>query len=92
MKSKGFIILTAIFLSVIFITQFKLINRPVSDNDEGIYLTSFLLVNNGNPPYKKTYFSHRGLHKKTGKGNCPQGRVSQPRQKIDSRNMLHRKD
>ena len=57
MKSKGFIILTAIFLSVIFITQFKLINRPVSDNDEGIYLTSFLLVNNGNPPYKKTYFS-----------------------------------
>lgn len=57
MKSKGFIILTAIFLSVIFFTQFKLINRPVKDNDEGIYLTSFLLVDRGYPAYKKTYFS-----------------------------------
>src|SRR3989338_6923077 len=57
MKSKGFIILTAIFLLVIFFTQFKLINRPVTDNDEGIYLTSFLLVDKGYPAYKKTYFS-----------------------------------
>ena len=57
MKSKGFIILTAIFLSVIFFTQFKLINHPVKDNDEGIYLTSFLLVDRGYPAYKKTYFS-----------------------------------
>ena len=57
MKSKGFIILTTIFLSVIFFTQFKLINRPVTDNDEGIYLTSFLLVDKGYPAYKKTYFS-----------------------------------
>jgi len=57
MKSKGFIILTAIFLLIIFFTQFKLVNRPVTDNDEGIYLTSFLLVNRGNTPYKKTYFS-----------------------------------
>ena len=57
MKSKGFIILTAIFFSVIFFTQFKLINRPVKDNDEGIYLTSFLLVDKGYPAYKKTYFS-----------------------------------
>lgn len=57
MKSKGFIILTAIFLSVIFFTQLKLINRPVKDNDEGIYLTSFLLVDRGHPAYKETYFS-----------------------------------
>lgn len=57
MKSKRFIILTAFFLLVIFFTQFKLINRPVADNDEGIYLTSFLLVDKGYPAYKQTYFS-----------------------------------
>ncbi len=57
MKSKLFIILTVIFLLSIFFTQFKLINRPVRDNDEGIYLTSFLLVDRGFPAYKKTYFS-----------------------------------
>ena len=57
MKSKGFIILTVIFLLVIFFTQFKLINHPVVDNDEGIYLTSFLLVDRGYPAYKETYFS-----------------------------------
>ena len=57
MKSKGFIILTIIFLLIIFFTQFKLINRPVTENDEGIYLTSFLLVDKGYPAYKKTYFS-----------------------------------
>jgi len=57
MKNKSFIILTAIFLLVIFFTQFKLINRPSTDNDEGIYLTSFLLVDRGYSAYKKTYFS-----------------------------------
>lgn len=57
MKNKNLIILTAVFLLVIFFTQLKLINRPVADNDEGIYLTSFLLVDKGNPAYKKTYFS-----------------------------------
>ncbi|MCR4276948.1 MAG: glycosyltransferase family 39 protein [Candidatus Roizmanbacteria bacterium] len=57
MKGKIFIILTTIFLLVIFFTQFKLVNRPVSDNDEGIYLTSFLLVDKGYQPYKKAYFS-----------------------------------
>lgn len=57
MKGKIFLILTLIFLSVVFFTQFKLINRPVTENDEGIYLTSFLLVNKGYPAYKKTYFS-----------------------------------
>lgn len=57
MKNKVFIILTVIFFSVIFFTQLKLINRPVTDNDEGIYLTSFLLVNKGYKAYKRTYFS-----------------------------------
>jgi len=57
MKSKVFVILTVVFISVIFFTQFKLINRPVTDNDEGIYLTSFLLVDKGYQAYKKTYFS-----------------------------------
>jgi hypothetical protein len=57
MKNKFFIILSLIFLSVILFTQIKLINRPVTDNDEGIYFTSFLLVDNGNQAYKKTYFS-----------------------------------
>ncbi|VVA44339.1 Glycosyl transferase family 39 [Candidatus Roizmanbacteria bacterium] len=57
MKGKIFLILTLIFLSVVFFTQFKLINKPVVDNDEGIYLTSFLLVDKGYPAYKKTYFS-----------------------------------
>ena len=57
MKNKSFLILTAIFLLIIFFTQFKLINHPVTDNDEGIYLTSFLLVDKGYPAYKKTYFS-----------------------------------
>jgi 4-amino-4-deoxy-L-arabinose transferase-like glycosyltransferase len=57
MKSNGFIILTAVFLLAIFFTQFKLINRPVADNDEGIYLTSFLLIDKGHQAYKKTFFS-----------------------------------
>lgn len=57
MKNKMFVVLTTIFLLVIFFTQFKLIKRPVLDNDEGIYLTSFLLVDKGYPAYKKTYFS-----------------------------------
>ncbi|MFA6532690.1 MAG: glycosyltransferase family 39 protein [Patescibacteria group bacterium] len=57
MKNKVFIFLTVTFLSVIFFTQLKLINRPVADNDEGIYLTSFLLVDRGFQAYKKTYFS-----------------------------------
>lgn len=57
MKGKIFFILTAVFLSVVFFTQFKLVGRPVVDNDEGIYLTSFLLVDKGYPAYKKTYFS-----------------------------------
>ncbi len=57
MKDKSFILITVIFLLVIFFTQFKLINHPVKDNDEGIYLTSFLLVNKGRPAYKETFFS-----------------------------------
>jgi len=57
MKNKSFIILAAIFLLIIFFSQFKLINHPVYDNDEGIYLTSFLLVDRGHRPYKESFFS-----------------------------------
>jgi len=57
MKNKSFIFLTAIFLLIIFFFQFKLINHPVKDNDEGIYLTSFLLVDRAYRPYKETFFS-----------------------------------
>jgi len=57
MKNKNFIILTVAFLLIVFFTQFKLISHLVADNDEGIYLTSFLLVDKGYPAYKKTYFS-----------------------------------
>ncbi len=57
MKNAGFILIAAIFLLVIFFSQFKLINHPVKDNDEGIYLTSFLLVDRDHPAYKETFFS-----------------------------------
>lgn len=57
MKNKSFILLIAIFLLVIFFSQFKLINHPVRDNDEGIYLTSFLLLDRGSQAYKETFFS-----------------------------------
>lgn len=57
MKSWTLFFLTALFLTVIFFTQFKLVNHPITDNDEGIYLTSFLLVDKGYQSYKKTYFS-----------------------------------
>ena len=57
MKNKKFFILVAIFIITIFFSQLKLINRPIADNDEGIYLTSFLLVDKGYSAYKQTYFS-----------------------------------
>ena len=57
MKNKVFIFLVTVFLLVIFFTQFKLVNHPIADNDEGIYSTSFLLVNKGYSAYKETYFS-----------------------------------
>jgi 4-amino-4-deoxy-L-arabinose transferase-like glycosyltransferase len=57
MKNKSILLLSIIFVFFIFITQLKLVNRPVIDNDEGIYQTSFLLINKGYPAYKKTYFS-----------------------------------
>ena len=60
MKGKIFLILTLIFLSVVF-TQFKLINKPVVDNDEGIYLTSFLLVDKGYPAYKNLFSQPPGF-------------------------------
>jgi len=57
MKKIGFIlIVTTLFLFIIF-SQLKLSNHPVNDNDEGIYSTSFLLIDKGHPAYKETFFS-----------------------------------
>lgn len=57
MKKFGFTILVAAFLTAIFLSQLKLINRPIRENDEGIYLTTFHLINAGHPAYKQTFFS-----------------------------------
>jgi 4-amino-4-deoxy-L-arabinose transferase-like glycosyltransferase len=57
MKKTGMGIILALLVVSIIFSQIKLSNHPIIDNDEGIYLTSFLLINKGNPPYKATYFS-----------------------------------
>ena len=57
MKKIGFILIIVSFLSVIFISQLKLINQPVQDYDEGVYLTTFLLISSGHPAYKETFLS-----------------------------------
>lgn len=57
MKNVRFFAVCFILLFAIFISQLRLINRPVRDNDEGIYLTTFLLINKGHPAYKETYLS-----------------------------------
>ncbi|MFH0979563.1 MAG: glycosyltransferase family 39 protein [Candidatus Roizmanbacteria bacterium] len=57
MKKIGFIVLVSILTAFIFLSQIKLASRPVYENDEGIYLTSFLLIDKGHPAYKETFFS-----------------------------------
>jgi 4-amino-4-deoxy-L-arabinose transferase-like glycosyltransferase len=57
MKKIGFILIIISFLSVIFISQLRLINQPVQDYDEGVYLTTFLLISSGHPAYKETFLS-----------------------------------
>jgi 4-amino-4-deoxy-L-arabinose transferase-like glycosyltransferase len=37
--------------------QLHLINQPLRDNDEGIYLTTFLLITKNYPAYKQTFLS-----------------------------------
>lgn len=46
-----------LILFLIILTSFKFLNHPVYDNDEGIYSTTYLLVNAGHPLYKSTFFS-----------------------------------
>lgn len=57
MKKIIFTFVVALFLSIIFFSNLKLLNRPVQNNDEGIYLTTFHLILNGYPPYKETFLS-----------------------------------
>ena len=57
MKKYIFAFLATGLLAIIFLSQFKLINQPVRDNDEGIYLTTFRLVDKGMPAYKETFLS-----------------------------------
>ncbi len=53
MKQK--ILLVVMILLILL--NLKLINRPVTENDEGIYTTSFLLVNKGYRLYSQVFFS-----------------------------------
>ncbi len=57
MKRLHFTLILVLFSIIIFFSQLKLINHPVKDNDEGIYLTTFHLINQGHPPYKETFLS-----------------------------------
>lgn len=57
MEKKGFIIITVIFLVFIFLSQLRSINQPLQDNDEGIYLTTFKLIDAGHTVYKETFLS-----------------------------------
>lgn len=42
---------------ILFFFNLRLINRPVTENDEGIYLTTFKLVDRGYKLYKEVFFS-----------------------------------
>jgi 4-amino-4-deoxy-L-arabinose transferase-like glycosyltransferase len=57
MRKTGFTVLVLAFFLFVFLSQLSLIHHPVSDNDEGVYATSFLLMDNGFPAYKQTFFS-----------------------------------
>ncbi len=57
MKNVYFFLTLIIFLIIVFFSQLKLIYHPVNDNDEGIYLTTFHLIDEGHPPYKETFLS-----------------------------------
>ncbi|MBI2074293.1 MAG: glycosyltransferase family 39 protein [Candidatus Levybacteria bacterium] len=57
MKKIGFIFIVVFFLSLILVTQLQSINSPLKNNDEGIYLTTFLLINSNHSAYKETFLS-----------------------------------
>ena len=46
-----------LLLVFLFISNLFLINRPVADNDEGIYLTTFSLIQRGHQAYQETFLS-----------------------------------
>lgn len=47
----------ACFVLIVFLFQLRFIQQPVIDNDEGIYTTTFILIDHGYPAYTKTFFS-----------------------------------
>ena len=49
--------LMILLLVFLFISNLFLINRPVADNDEGIYLTTFSLIQRGHQAYQETFLS-----------------------------------
>lgn len=57
MERKVAFAVSACFFILVFLSQLKLIHHQVRDNDEGIYLTSFLLMEKGHPAYRETFFS-----------------------------------
>lgn len=57
MRKVAFVLVSIAFVSFVFFSQLRLINRPVQDTDEGVYLTTFLLIHHGHPAYKQTFFS-----------------------------------
>jgi len=57
MKRIGFILIVISFLSVIFTSQLKLVNQQSQEFDEGVYLTTFLLIDKGHLAYKETFLS-----------------------------------
>jgi len=47
----------ALIIAVILVSQVKLANGPLRDNDEGVYATTLALVEHGHPAYKDTFLS-----------------------------------
>ena len=54
---KIFLITLIFFFILIFFTQINLIDHPVTDNDEGIYQTTFILLKNNFSAYKEVILS-----------------------------------
>ncbi len=57
MKKDFPLIFASCFLLIFFIFQLHFIQQPVSDNDEGIYTTTFLLISKGHSAYTQTFLS-----------------------------------
>lgn len=56
-KNVFFLLVGIIIFTSVILSGFRLLSHPSVEYDEGAYLTTFLLVNNGNILYEKTYFS-----------------------------------